>query len=663
LGFKLQIRMNTRIRFSHLLWHALVIVALACLPAIKWNAMWWDIPLRQLLPAALLIGTYAVSALLVMLTQREGGRRAMIHAGLITLSVFALCLFGFLILNIEAPRYLLLPIFFAAILLIPLSVNASAAHRMVWALPVLAILTAFGGIVRSVFLYEPPKQIAQRTYIKSAFYSLQVTQLQGLVPMPATRGGGLDQIGDAVLLGTGDGHLYLLHPSATDASMRVEELPQVVPSNREEFAAAFGGSARSPTKAVDWTEKGEPRVQTWRFRVADVIAQSLGETTRIFASHHYWNAQQECFIVRVSMIEGATNDLANSLRGAQWKTLFDTTPCVPLAGEQRKRGKNPFKGEEAGGRLAMLDDQTLLLTVGDHGFYGLESLQLFAQDPNASYGKTVCIDVNTGKGEIFTTGHRNPQGLFIDDEKNIWMSEHGSQGGDEINLLKQGENYGWPFVTYGTEYYTYVWPISQQQGRHEGYAQPAFSFVPSVGTSNLIKLRGEKFPIWRGDLLLGSLATRSLYRIVLDGTRVILSEPLPINQRVRDLHEMPDGRILVWADDGSILVIEPATGTDGVMTFGAMCMGCHQSVDGLSHRIGPDLYGIVGRGIGDAQGFDEYSGALRARNDNWTRENLDAFLKDPQAFAPGTTMAFGGIADDELRSELIKYLATLGGKK
>jgi aldose sugar dehydrogenase len=162
--------------------------------------------------------------------------------------------------------------------------------------------------------------------------------------------------------------------------------------------------------------------------------------------------------------------------------------------------------------------------------------------------------------------------------------------------------------------------------------------------------------------LLGSLSTRSLYRLVLDGTRILLSEPIAINHRVRDLHEMPDGRVLVWTDEADLLVIEPARGNDGPVTFGAMCMGCHQAVDGLSHRIGPDLYGIVGRGIGDAQGYDEYSSALRSRKDAWTRENLDAFLKDPQGFAPGTTMAFGGVKDDEQRAELLKYLAALSRK-
>ncbi len=654
--------MKTRLPIPQILWHAIAIFALCCLPAIKWNELWWSIPLRQLLPAVLLIGAYAVSALLVMVSVKSEKPHAMARALLITLSVFALCLFGFVFLRLEAPRYLLLPTFVAAIVLIPLSVSAPAIRRVAWALPVIAALAALTATVRAVAFYEPPAVAVERSFIKTAFYSLQVTTHAGLIPPPATRGGGLDQIGNRVLLGTGDGHLYLLNPSAADGRIGVEELPQIVPSNREEFAAAFGGSSRSPTKAVDWTEKGAPRVQTWRFRVADVIAQPRGDRVRIYASHHFWNADQECFLIRVSMIEGAANDLSASLRDAKWTTLFDSTPCVPMAGEKRKRGKNPFKGEEAGGRLALLDENTLLLTVGDHGFYGLESLQLFAQDPNASYGKTVRIDLNGGTSEIFTLGHRNPQGLFITPDKHIWLTEHGSQGGDEVNLLTPGANYGWPFVTYGTEYGTMVWPISQQQGRHEGYVQPVYAFTPSIGISNLIQLRGERFPIWRGDLLAGSLSTRSLYRLVLDGTRVVLSEPIAINQRVRDLHELPDGRILVWSDDAALVMIDQASGIEGVMTFGSMCMGCHQAVDGLSHRIGPDLYGIVGREIGAAPGYDEYSAALRSQQATWTRENLDAYLKDPQAFAPGTTMAFPGIKDDEQRAELVKYLAKLGAK-
>jgi cytochrome c2 len=227
-------------------------------------------------------------------------------------------------------------------------------------------------------------------------------------------------------------------------------------------------------------------------------------------------------------------------------------------------------------------------------------------------------------------------------------------------LLQQGANYGWPFVTYGTEYGALAWPLSRQQNRHEGFVQPAYAWVPSIGASSVIQITSDKeFPIWRGDLLIGSLATRSLYRVVLNGEHAILSEPIPLNHRVRDLLELPDGRILVWTDDAALLTVEVASGTDGAATFSTMCMGCHQAVDGISHRIGPDLYGILDRGIAAAPGYDEYSAALRSHPGRWTREHLDSFLRDPQTFAPGTTMAFGGISDDQQRKELIDYLVRL----
>lgn len=422
---------------------------------------------------------------------------------------------------------------------------------------------------------------------------------------------------------------------------------------------AFGGSSRSPTRSADWTEKGPPRVQTWRFRVADVIAQENGSSVRIFASHHYWHADRGCFVVRVSAIEGAASDLAGSLQDAKWRTVFETKPCVPLTGEQRRRGKNPFKGEEAGGRLAFLDQDTLLLTVGDHGFHGIDSLDRFAQDPNGFYGKTVRIDLASGDAEVFTLGHRNPQGLFIADDGRIWLTEHGSQGGDELNLLTAGANYGWPQVTYGTEYGASLWPLSKQQGRHDGYTQPNYVWVPSIGVSNLVQMRGETFPIWRGDFIVGSLATRSLYRLVLNDDRVLLSEPIDIKRRVRDLLELEDGRLLVWTDDTTLLLVDTAEAKAGAATFASLCLGCHQTVDGITHRIGPDLFGVVGRGIADAPGFGEYSPALRAHPGRWTRADLDTFLRDPQAFAPGTTMAFPGIQDAEQRKALIDYLAEL----
>lgn len=640
-------------------WHALAMLTIACLPAIKFEQTWWHIPKRHLLPAAAFICAYGLAALLTFAFVRSADRRAVRQALLITLSAFGLCLFVLVVAGIDVPRYVLLPAFIAAIVLIPLSAASPRARRVGWIAPVLGSTAALLFVVRALAFHPASPLKIERTFIHTAFYDLQVSTFEGLIPKIATRGGGLDRIGHQVLLGTGDGRLYLLNVGSSENPIEVAALPTTVPSNREEFAAAFGGSAQSPARSKDWSDAGPPRVQTWRFRVADVIAQQNGPSVRLFASHHYWHADRGCFVVRVSTIEGATSDLAASLRDATWQTLYETNPCVALTGERRRRGKNPFKGEEIGGRLALLDPNTLLLTVGDHGFHGLDSLDRFAQDPNGSYGKTIRIDLSSGAADVFTLGHRNPQGLFIADDGRIWQTEHGSQGGDELNVLTAGTNYGWPDVTYGTEYGASLWPLSEQQGRHDGYAQPHYVWVPSIGVSNLVRMSGETFPVWRGDFIVGSLATRSLYRLVLDDDRVLLSEPIDIKHRVRDLLELEDGRLLVWTDDTALLLIEPAQAKAGAALFASLCLGCHQTADGITHRIGPDLFGIVDRGIADAEGFGEYSAALRSHPGRWTRAHLDTYLRDPQAFAPGTTMAFPGIPNAEEREALVDYLAGL----
>ncbi len=639
-------------------WHSLVVLAIACLPTIK-LAQAWPIPRSHLLPVAALIGAYVLSAALTMGFVRSTGWRAVGHSLLVTLSVFGLCLLAVQLTRMTVPRYLLLPAFLAAVVFIPASIAVPHRRRAVWIAPLLTSALALMFVVRALAFPTPNARNVERSYVHTAYYGLQVNTYEGLIPAPATRGGGLTRVGGHVLLGTGDGHLYLLDVSSGDGPIAARELPTIVPSNRKEFAQAFGESARSPARSIDWTERGPPRVQTWRFRVADVIAQQHGDAVRIFASHHYWHADRECFVVRVSAIEGSAANLARSLRDAKWHTVFESKPCVPLAGKLRKRGKNPFKGEEVGGRLAFIDQDTLLLTLGDHGFYGLDSLQRFAQDPNVSYGKTIRIDLRNGTATLFTLGHRNPQGLLVANDGRIWLTEHGAQGGDELNLLTAGANYGWPEVTYGTEYGAMLWPLSRQQGRHEGYTQPVYAWTPSIGVSNLLQITGKALPIWRGDFLVGSLATRSLYRLVIVGNRVLLSEPIELKRRVRDLLELNDGRLLVWTDDAAVLLIQPAETTSGAASFASQCLGCHQTVDGITHRIGPDLLGVVGRRIASARGFNEYSLALRAHSGRWTRERLDAFLHDPQRFAPGTTMAFAGIEDEQKRAELIEYLAGL----
>jgi cytochrome c2 len=502
----------------------------------------------------------------------------------------------------------------------------------------------------------PPEKAAKvvATDVKTAFYVLRVRSHEGAVPFPATRGGGLDRLGDRVLLGTGDGRLYALRLAGED--LQATELPARVPANREEFAAAFGGSPTAPRLLSGFAER-EPAVQTWRFRVADVITQIDGDLVRIFASHHFWKQKEQCFVVRVSQLETRLGDIERASGSGDWQTVFESQPCLPLTGELAMRGKNPFRGEEIGGRLMLLDAQTLLLTVGEHGYSGIEGSVAFAQDPQASYGKSIRIDLRTRTSSIETLGHRNPQGLYAAPDGRIWETEHGAQGGDELNLLVRGANYGWPKATYGTEYGTLDWPLSQQQGQHGGFQQPVYAWLPGVGISDLVQIqRSERFPIWRGDLLIGTLATRGLIRVVLDGDRAVVTEPIPLQHRVRDLFELDDGRLLVWTDEGALLTIEPVAASGAALTFSTACSACHRIADGFSHRMGPDLRGVLDRNVASAGNYTVYTPALKQLGGEWNKQRLNDFLRDPQGMVPGTSMVFPGIDDDRQRAEVVDYV-------
>lgn len=642
--------------WRRLAWFTCGALILLLLPVLKYAELWGSLQRAQKVALLLVLAAFGAACLLSMLGDRSASwptaRRSLIRSfALLSLFVIAAAL-----LSIALPRYLLLPLVVVSALIIPLSASP-AAHR---AWPLGALVT-FTGVLTAYALtgvdFSPEIERSTRdAYFSTAFYPLQATMREGWIPEPATRGGGLDMLGDRVLLGTGDGHLYVVDVPQDRAGFKVEELSTRVPLNREEFAAAFGGSARSPKRSKDWHDDGPPKVQTWRFRVADVITAVDGDQARIFASHHYWNAQDECFVVRISELPASLRNLSQSVAQGRWSTLYESTPCVPLKGPGRIRGKNPFKGEEVGGQMLLLDGGRLLVTIGDQGFSGVGSVQAFAQDAAADYGKTILIDLATRQHRIYTSGHRNPQGICRAADDRLWLTEHGPQGGDELNLLQEHANFGWPVVTYGTDYGYRTWPLSRTQGRHPNYQQPILAWSPSIGASDLIELSGQAFPIWEHDLLVGSLATRSLYRLVVVENRVVMQEAINLGKRVRDLLQMPDGRILVWSDDASITTLEPSSTSDGAGLFASQCAGCHTTVDGMTHRLGPDLFGVVGRPLAAADGFDEYSPALQAQSGAWDVARLDRFLQQPQASVPGTTMGFPGVPDAAHRKAIIDYL-------
>ena len=231
-----------------------------------------------------------------------------------------------------------------------------------------------------------------------------------------------------------------------------------------------------------------------------------------------------------------------------------------------------------GSRLAFDRDGYLFITVGDRGARPnpatLESHP--SQDLTNHQGTTLRLHDDgrvpadnpfvghpTALPEIWSYGHRNAQGLVVHPESNeVWLNEHGPQGGDEINLVLPGRNYGWPVVGYGVQYGgSIIHPDTSRPGMED----PVHYWVPSIATSGKLLYTGDAFPAWDGSMFVGGLAGEVLARVVLRDGEVTEEESLLKNRvgRIRDVRQGPDGFIYLAIDDPngrpfSIVRLEPA---------------------------------------------------------------------------------------------------------
>ena len=226
--------------------------------------------------------------------------------------------------------------------------------------------------------------------------------------------------------------------------------------------------------------------------------------------------------------------------------------------EAVSQGRNHF-----GGKIAFDRAGYLFLTLGDRQVPPQGDLEKHpAQDLSNHHGKIVrlhddgrvpqdnpFVNREGARPEIWTYGHRNVQGLAIHPETgDVWTNEHGPQGGDELNRIQPGRNYGWPVVGFGVNYQT---GLAIHTGTHrEGMEQPAHVWVPSIGTSGLMIYTGSRFPEWRGSVFVGGMARHRLARLTLDGQRVTNEETLvPHMGRIRDVRQGPDGNIYLVTDN------------------------------------------------------------------------------------------------------------------
>jgi glucose/arabinose dehydrogenase len=160
--------------------------------------------------------------------------------------------------------------------------------------------------------------------------------------------------------------------------------------------------------------------------------------------------------------------------------------------------------------------------------------------------------------EIWSYGHRNPQGLaFHPQTGDLWEGEHGPKGGDEINLIGAGKNYGWPVITYGVEYSGAT--IGDGITRKEGMEQPVHYYKPSIGPSGMVFYTGDAFPAWKGSLFMGALALTHLNRIEIENSKVVNEERLLEGKkwRVRCVKQGPDGYLYIGVDGGMVVRLRP----------------------------------------------------------------------------------------------------------
>jgi glucose/arabinose dehydrogenase len=258
---------------------------------------------------------------------------------------------------------------------------------------------------------------------------------------------------------------------------------------------------------------------------------------------------------------GNATSVARGVLAADGKRLSDMRVIV--------RALPVYDGDKHfGSRLAFGPDGMLYVTLGERSDTPMRPQ---AQQLDSHMGKILRVDTNGAappdnpfvneKGalpEIWTLGHRNVQAAAFDPQGRLWEIEHGTNGGDELNLVVKGKNYGWPLVAYGQEYSGQ--PIKGAVTARAGFEQPVYYWDPVIAPSGAQFYTGELFPEWQGSLFVGSMRQTRLVRLTIENDRVTGEEHLLVDRarRVRDVRQGPGGELFIVTDEGELWRIAPA---------------------------------------------------------------------------------------------------------
>jgi glucose/arabinose dehydrogenase len=359
----------------------------------------------------------------------------------------------------------------------------------------------------------------------------------------------------ALIISTPNAGAQLTAPKLSVTTIATENL-QVVGSNGVRGAAAAvldnnqlllgGGQKGSHLYLFDLSTKSDQllgrvipaseRLNDARFAITDIAVLSKSSTSaNLLISYPSYRKNGNCVVVKLDAYKLTLDSKPSITKSKNW---FTSKPCVPISAVQH-----------AAGRLAIISEESAYLTVGDLGFSKIGS-----KDIRGDLGSV--FKVSASKVEKISTGHRNQQGIELIGN-DLYISEHGPRGGDELNLIRKGVDYGWPAVTYGQAYSSGDYVRPTRSGTHDGFQLPLYYWVPSVAPTELVALpANSRWGVWSSQLVMATLREQALIFIQLNGKdKVSQVVTVDVSDRIRDLELLADGRLVATTDSGNLLLI------------------------------------------------------------------------------------------------------------
>jgi len=304
------------------------------------------------------------------------------------------------------------------------------------------------------------------------------------------------------------------------------------------FALYLFDPATGSEKILGKVENFTQRFNDSRFAITDIglLAQSANRVEAVVSFPRY-DRTRDCVNVVLGAYQIELGAKPSVKRTATW---FTSKPCVPVSAVQH-----------AAGRIEVIDKANVYMTVGDLGFTKIDQVKT-RQDLGS------VLKISKSKVEKISQGHRNQQGILLIGS-DLYTSEHGPRGGDELNLITRGQDYGWPAVSYGQPYSSGDYVKPGVTGSHEGFTKPLTYWVPSVAPTELVQLPST-WGQWSSQIVMGTLREESLIFIQLTN-RTTVGEITAVNvgERIRDLAISKSGQMLATTDSGKLLVITLAS--------------------------------------------------------------------------------------------------------